>query len=105
MTPTDAMIEAALDGWNAGRKSRNGYASGMDYDDMSAALTAALAVSGYGEVVEALRKLADHVAMEAMDRLETKGTKIIGWSKSPQFSALIEAARAALASVTPEGLS
>jgi hypothetical protein len=59
MTVTPAMVDAALDSWYYGP----GWRDVSDADiarlrrDMSAALTAALAVSGYGEVVEALKEV------------------------------------------------
>jgi hypothetical protein len=57
MTVTPAMVDAALRAWLASAGKKSGFLAPLHPEDMSAALTAALAVSGYGEVVEALKEV------------------------------------------------
>jgi hypothetical protein len=63
MTVTPAMVDAALDAWTEDWRNKNVIEFWRR--DMSAALTAALAVSGYGEVVEALKSVRSLISEAA----------------------------------------
>jgi hypothetical protein len=65
MTVTPAMVDAALDSWCAPGWRNMPENAAYERADMSAALTAALAVSGYGEVVEALKSVRSLISEAA----------------------------------------